>query len=113
MSWRSQWKRCASLASMIPPCSDVAAASALFVLPVRGDAELGHAVHVARADLHLHALAVGAEHRRVQRLVAVGLGQRDVVLEAPGDRGEHPVHHPEHRVAVGHVLDDTRNAMTS
>ena len=39
-----------------------------------------------RADLHLHALAVGADHRRVQRLVAVRLRQRDVVLEAARHR---------------------------
>ena len=57
-------------------------AAVALVLPVRRDAELGALVHLARADLHLHALAVRADHGRVQRLVGVGLGQRDVVLEA-------------------------------
>ncbi len=42
----------------------------------------------------------------MQGLVHVGLGERDVVLEAPGEGGEHPVHHAQHRVAVGHRLDD-------
>ncbi len=37
-------------------------------------------VHVARADLHLVQLPARPEHRRVQRLVSVRLGLRDVVL---------------------------------
>jgi hypothetical protein len=51
---------------------------------VRGDALLGDAVHLVRADLHLDALAARADDRRVERLVHVRLGERDVVLEAPG-----------------------------
>ena len=58
------------------------------VLPVRGDPELGLAVHRARAKLHLHALAVGTDHGGMQRLVAVLFGKGDVVLEAAGD-GRH------------------------
>ena len=38
---------------------------AFLVFPVRGDALLGHAVHVARADLDLDALAARADDRRV------------------------------------------------
>ena len=59
-----------------------AAAVLLLVLPVRGDAALGDAVHVVRADLDLDALAPGPDDRRVERLVHVRLRQRDVVLEA-------------------------------
>src|SRR5690606_17830495 len=61
------------------------AAPAFLVLPVRGDAFFSHAVHLLGADLHLDALAARANHRRVERLVHVRLGQRDVVLEAPWD----------------------------
>jgi hypothetical protein len=50
--------------------------------------------------------AFGAEHRRVQRLVAVGLGQCDVVLEAAGHRTGTRVDDAERRVAVGDGLDD-------
>jgi hypothetical protein len=54
------------------------------VEPVRGDAGLGHRVHGLGADLELHRRAQRAHQRGVQRLVAVGLGDGDVVLEAPG-----------------------------
>ena len=56
------------------------------VQPVRGDARLGDAVHVVRADLRLERRAERAEQRRVQRLVAVRLRDRDVVLELAGNR---------------------------
>ena len=58
------------------------AARALLVDPVRGDAELGHVVHLARADLDLERQPLGPDHRRVQRLVHVELRHRDEVLEA-------------------------------
>ena len=51
------------------------------VQPVRGDAGLGDAVHRLGADLDFDRRAVGADQRRVQRLVAVHLGDGDVVLE--------------------------------
>src|SRR3546814_10070311 len=41
------------------------------VLPVRGDAALGHMVHVARADLDLALVAFGPDASGMQRLVAV------------------------------------------
>ncbi len=46
-----------------------------------GDAGFGHMVHVLGADLKLHRRAVGPDQRRVQGLVAVDFGNRDVVLE--------------------------------
>ncbi len=58
----------------------------LLVLPVRRDPVLGPVVHRVRADLQLDGLALGADHRRVQRLVHVELGHRDVVLEPARDR---------------------------
>ena len=56
------------------------------VEPVRGHARLGDPVHVVRADLRLERRPERPEQRRVQRLVAVGLRDRDVVLELAGDR---------------------------
>jgi hypothetical protein len=52
------------------------------------------------------ALAVRADDRRVQALVEVELGHRDVVLEPAHDRPPAPVDAPERGVAVLHRLDD-------
>ena len=83
---------------------------ALLVAPVRGDAELGAPVHLLRADLHLDRLARRPDDRRVQRLVEVELGHRDVVLEPALDRLPHRVDRTERGVAVLHRLDDDAHA---
>ena len=62
------------------------------VFPVGGNAVLRHLVHVGGANLHLNG-PVAADHRRVQRLVTIGLGQTDVVLEAARDGAEGVMHH--------------------
>lgn len=49
---------------------------------MREDAHLVDAVHFLGADLVLDRRAEGADHGRVQTLVAVGLGDGDEVLEA-------------------------------
>ena len=79
--------------------------SPLLVFPVGGDAEFGHLVHLSGADLHLDR-PMATDHRRVQRLVAVGLGQADVVLEPAGDRPEGVVHHRQGAVAALQVGAD-------
>ena len=56
-----------------------------FVEPVRGHTGFGDFVHVAGADLQLYRGAVGAKQGRMQRLVAIGLGDGDVVLEFAGE----------------------------
>jgi hypothetical protein len=79
------------------------------VLPVRGDAGFGHAVHLLGADLHLDRHAVRAEQGGVQRLIAVDARDGDVVLEAPGHGLVDAVHQPQHAVAgVGAVDDDAK-----
>ena len=83
---------------------------ALLVLPVRGDAVVGGAVHVVRADLQLDRLAVRADHRRVQRLVHVELRHRHEVLEAAGQRLPVGVHDAQRRVAVAHRVDQDPDA---
>ncbi len=80
--------------------------SAGLVLPVGGDAFLGDAVHLLGADLHLELVAAGAHHRGVQRLVAVGAGNGDEVLDASRHRPPQGVNQPEDGVAGGHVLGD-------
>ena len=56
----------------------------LLVGPMRRDSFLGHPMHFAGTNLHFHPLPARPDHGRVERLVHVGLGQRDVVLEAAG-----------------------------
>ena len=70
------------------------------------DTILGDAVHLLGANLDLDALAGGSEHRRVERLVAVGLRDGDVVLEAVGHRLPDIVDDAERLVALRLVLDD-------
>ncbi len=88
----------------------VGAEAALLVLPVRRDAALGDQVHLARADLDLEGLARFAHDRRVQRLVEVGLGHRDVVLDPPGHGPPELVDHAERLVAVARLRDDDAEA---
>ena len=85
--------------------------AARFVPPVRGDTGLGDAVHVASADLRFDRHAVRAEERRVQRLVAVGARDGDVVLEAPRHRLENRVHDAERAVAGLGAVDDDAQAV--
>ena len=80
--------------------------AAVLVDPVRGDAELRHVLHLARADLDLQRQPLGPDHRRVQRLVHVELRHRDEVLEAPGQRLPERVHDADRAVAVLHRVDD-------
>ena len=76
------------------------------VQPVGGDAVVGHLFHFAGADLDLDRHPVHAEQRGMQRLVAVGLGNGDVVLEAPGQRLVQVVYGAEHAIAGIDLVDD-------
>ena len=71
------------------------------VQPVRGHASLGNDVHFVGAHLELDVHARGADQRGVQRLVAIELGNGDMVFELSGHRLVHLVQHPERRIAVG------------
>ena len=77
----------------------------LLVLPVGRDALLGDLVHLVGADLDLEGMAVVADDRGVERLVAVGAGHRDEVLDPPRDRPPGVVEDAEGCVAVGDRLD--------
>ena len=82
------------------------ALAVLLVLPVGGDAVLGHLVHLPGADLHLEGDAVLAHHRGVQTLVHIGLGGADIVLEPAQDGVVEIVDDAQHVVAVGHRVHD-------
>ena len=79
------------------------------VLPVRGDAFFGDAVHLFGADLHFELMAAFADDRGVQRLVAVGAGDGDEVLDAAGNRPPQRVNKAEDGVTGGDVLGDDAN----
>ena len=64
-----------------------------------GNAVFSHLVHFTRADLHLDR-PVSTNHRRMQRLIAIGFGQADVVLEAAWNGPEGVVHHRQGPVAA-------------
>ena len=70
------------------------------VLPVRGDAFFGDAVHVLGADLHFKLVAAGRDERGVQRLVEVGPRHGDEVLDPAGDWPPGVVQQAQHCVTV-------------
>ena len=59
--------------------------SVLLILPVGGDAVFGDFVHLLGSDLHLKGDAVLSHHGGVERLVHIGLGGADIILEAAQD----------------------------
>ena len=83
----------------------------LLVQPVRGDPAFGDVVHLLGADLHFHRRAEGSDQRRVQGLVAVALGNRDVVLELARHRLVERVQRPHREIARRHVADDHAKAV--
>ena len=74
---------------------------------MRGNAVVGQLFHLFGTDLNFDRYPVHAEQGGMQGLVAVGLGNRDVVLEAAREGLVQAVHGAEHAVAgVGLVDDD-------
>src|SRR5438552_3302124 len=71
------------------------------VEPMRGDTIFRRAMHIARADLDFVQLPTRTKDGGVERLVAVRLGARDVVLDALLERRPGVVDDAEHVVAVG------------
>ena len=81
----------------------------LLVQPVRRDAEVGRAMHVAGANLDLEQLSARTEHRGMQRLVAVRLWLCDVVLDALLHRRPAVVNYPQRVIALEDVRHDHAN----
>src|SRR5690606_32131216 len=64
---------------------------------------------IVRAELEFHRRAVGADQCRVQGLIAVQLGNGDVVLELAGYRPVQLVQRAQSQVALGQrVYDDAK-----
>ena len=80
--------------------------SALLVAPVRRDPVFARAMHFEGADLHLEGIAARTHDRRVQRLIHVGFGHRDVIFEAARQRLPMRMDHTERAVAILDSIDD-------
>ena len=76
------------------------------VQPVRGDAVVGHGLHFPGAYLDFDGHPVHAHQHRVQGLVAIGLGDGDIVLELAGHRLIETVYAAQHAIAGIHRVDD-------
>ncbi len=76
--------------------------AAFFVSPVGCHPELRDPVHLVGTDLDLYWFAGVRDDGRVQRLIAVRLGHRYVVLESPRNRLPQRMDHAQHPVAVAH-----------
>jgi len=86
------------------------AALGFLVAPVRGDAVLGGAVHVPRADLHFQRLALRPDDGGVQRLVDAVSGLGDVVLEPSRHRLPQRMHHADSGIAVPDLVAEDPDA---
>src|SRR5438445_9497104 len=75
------------------------------VEPMRGDTIFRRAMHVARADLDFVQLPARTKDGGVERLVAVRLGTRDVVLDALVQWRPGVVDDGEDVVGVGERVD--------
>ncbi len=78
---------------------------AALVKPVRGHARLGDLVHFLAADLDFDGRAERAKQRGVQRLVAIRLGDGDVILEFSRNRLVQAVQGAQGEIAGRYVLD--------
>ncbi|MPM47079.1 hypothetical protein SDC9_93787 [bioreactor metagenome] len=88
-----------------------ACAAHFLVQPMRRHTGLGHHVHFLGADLELDVHPGRPHQRGVQRLVAVDLGNRDMVLELARHRLVHLVQHAQRGIAIRHRGHDHTEAV--
>ena len=110
MNWPGSLVSCCQSTMRLSQARSAGRGVVVLVVPVGGDAELGPAVHLLGADLHLERLALRPDHRGVQRLVEVELGHGDVVLEPPLHRLPRGVDRAQRGVAVLDRVDDDPDA---
>ena len=68
----------------------------LLVVEAGGKAALGILVHIARADLKLNNLLIGRDDRCMETLVAVWLGDGNIVFDASNHRLIERVENAQH-----------------
>ncbi len=76
-----------------------------FIEPVRSDAGFRDAVHFLGTDLHFDWRPERAKQSGVQRLVAIRLWNRDVVLELAGDGLVERMQGAQRQITVARLLD--------
>ena len=76
---------------------------------MRGDALFGQLVHLFRSNLHLEREPSRPDHTGMQRLVEVGAGNGDEVLDATRNRMPLVVDHTQGRIAVLHRIRNDAN----
>ena len=81
-------------------------AAVFLILPVCRDTVFRRAVHLFRPDLDLERLAEVGDDGGVQRLIEVGFGGRDIVLDAPRDGLPLLVDLAEYLITLVHRSDD-------
>ncbi len=80
--------------------------SLLLVLPMGRNSILSHPMHVFRANLKLHMLAFRPYDGRMERLIEIGLGNRDVILEPARQRTPQGMDHAERGVTIHFGIGD-------
>jgi hypothetical protein len=78
---------------------------------VRGNAVVGHGFHGFGADLDFDRYATLTFQDGVQGLVAVGLGNGDVVFELAGNGLVQVVHHAEGAITGVHIFGNDAKAV--
>ena len=73
---------------------------------MRGNSELGDRVHFLGPDLDLERVTLRSHHGGVERLIGVGFGNREMILDPPRKRRPLLVDQAESGVAVGYRRDD-------
>ncbi len=84
--------------------------AARLVAPVGRYAVLRDLVHLTRADLYLKWASLQGKHRRVQRAVHTFLRHGYIVVELARNGPPQAVYHPQHSVALEHLVHDDANA---
>ena len=76
------------------------AGSTFFVLPVRGDTQLGIFMHLFSTNLDLNRFATRPQYYGMDRLITVGFWVSHVVVELIREVAIVSVHYPQRGVAV-------------
>ena len=76
------------------------------VKAARGNTHLRHLIHIFGTDLDLNRHAVRANHRGVQRLIAVRFWNGDIVFHAARTRLVQAVHLAQHAITGVRIIDD-------
>lgn len=74
--------------------------------PMGGNPFLGHPIHLFGTDLDLDEMAARPDNRSVHRLVVVGLGRGDEILDPPRNRRPVGMNDPQGLIALADRFDD-------